>query len=108
FFGVLLAVSGLVLLIASVNVASMLLARAVARRGEIAVRLALGAAPRRLIRQVLTESVVLFVLGGAGGVLVAVWGTRLLQRIELPVEVPLALDVSPDARVLAFTLGIAF
>ncbi|MGH9889763.1 MAG: FtsX-like permease family protein, partial [bacterium] len=108
FFVVLLAVSGLVLLIASVNVASMLLARAVARRGEIAVRLALGAAPGRLVRQLLTESVVLFMLGGAGGTLVAVLGARLLEHIDLPVEVPLALDVSPDLRVLAFTLGVAF
>jgi putative ABC transport system permease protein len=108
FFVVLLAVSGLVLLIASVNVASMLLARAVARRGEIAVRLALGAGPSRLVRQLLTESTVLFLLGGLGGTVVAVWGTRLLQRIELPAEIPLALDVSPDLRVLGVTLGVAF
>jgi predicted permease len=107
FFALLLAISGLVLLIASVNVASMLLARAVVRRREIAVRLALGAARSRLIRQLVTESVTLFVLGGAAGTAVAIWGTRLLERIDLPVELPLALDVSPDIRALAFTLVVA-
>jgi len=107
FFAVLLVISGLVLLIASVNVASMLLARAVVRRREIAVRLALGAARGRLIRQLLTESVTLFILGGAVGTLVAVWGTRLLERIHLPVDLPLAIDLTPDIRALAFTLVVA-
>lgn len=107
FLALLLMVAGLVLLIASVNVASMLLARAVVRRREIAVRLALGAARGRLIRQLLTESVTLFILGGAGGTLLAIWGTRLLEQIELPMELPLAIDVSPDLRALAFTLVVA-
>jgi predicted permease len=108
FFALLLALSALVLLIASVNVASMLLARAVARRGEISVRLALGAGPGRLVRQLLTESSILFLVGGVGGVLLAIGGTGLLERIHLPVDMPLALDVRPDSRVLAFTLAIAF
>ena len=107
FFALLLAISGLVLLIASVNVASMLLARAVVRRREIAVRLALGAARGRLIRQLVTESVTLFVIGGVAGTLVAIWGTRLLERIDLPVELPLAVDLAPDVRALAFTLMVA-
>jgi predicted permease len=107
FFALLLAISGLVLLIASVNVASMLLARAVVRRREIAVRLALGAARSRLVRQLVTESATLFVLGGLAGTAVAIWGTRLLERIDLPVELPLALDLAPDGRALGFTLAVA-
>ncbi len=107
FLGVLLAIAGLVLLIASVNVASMLLARAVVRRREIAMRIALGASRLRLIRQLLVESILLFGIGGAVGTLIAVWGTRLLQRIELPIDVPLQLDVAPDLRVLAVTLLVA-
>lgn len=107
FVVVLLVVSGLVLLIASVNVASMLLARAVSRRREIAVRIAMGAGRGRLVSQLLTESVVLFALGGAAGTLLAVYGTRGLQAIELPVDMPMALDLAPDLRVLVFTLTIA-
>ena len=107
FFGALLVLAGLVLLIASVNVASMLLARSVVRRREIAVRLALGAGRMRLVRQLLTESVMLFGLGGAAGVLVSVYGAKLLGRVDLPVDMPLALDLTPDVRVLAFTLTVA-
>ena len=107
FIVVLLGVSGLVLLIASVNVASMLLARAVSRRREIAVRIALGAGRGRLISQLLTESIVLFTLGGLGGALLAVYGTRALQAIELPVDMPMSLDIAPDLRVLLVTLLVA-
>jgi len=107
FIIVLLVVSGLVLLIASVNVASMLLARAVSRRREIAVRIALGAGRGRLIGQLLTESIVLFALGGAGGALLSVYGTRALQAIELPVDLPMSLDIAPDFRVLVVTLLVA-
>lgn len=107
FIVVLFAVATLVLLIASVNVASMLLARAVARQREIAVRVALGAGRARLVAQMLTESVVLFVAGGLAGTLLAVYGTRALQAIELPVDVPMVLDLAPDWRVVVFTLVVA-
>ena len=107
FMALLLGASGLVLLIASLNVAAMLLARAVGRRRETAVRLALGATRGRLIQQLLTESLLLYVLGAAGGVIVALYVTPLLARVPLPVGLPLALDFTPDARVLAFTLVVS-
>lgn len=107
FAALLLGASGLVLLIASFNVAAMLLARAVARRRETAVRLALGATRGRLVQQLLTETLVLYLLGAAGGVLVALNATRLLARLPLPVDMPIALDLAPDARVLAFTLVVS-
>jgi predicted permease len=107
FAALLFAVSALVLVIASVNVAGMLLARAVGRRREMAVRIALGAARGRLIRQMLTESIVLFVAGAAGGLLIAFWGARLFGRVQLPAEIPLAIDLDPDFRVLTFSLATA-
>ncbi len=107
FFVVLLLLSGLVLLIASVNVTGMLLVRAVARRREIAVRLALGAGTRRLLGQLLTESVVLFAMGGTLGLAFAVVGTRLLARIPLPANVPLSLDLALQPHTLLLTLGVA-
>ncbi len=105
FIALLLAISALVLAIASVNVAGMLLARATTRKREMAVRVALGAGRRRLVGQLLTESVVLFLAGGVGGVLIALWTTSLFSRIPLPAEVPLVADLAPDLRVLAFALG---
>ncbi len=106
FMGVLLVLAGLILLIASANVANVLLARAAARAREIAVRLAIGARRGQLIRQLLTESVVLFVVGGAIGSLIALWATRALSGFRPPIEVPLALDFPLDARVLVVGLLI--
>ncbi len=98
----LMGIVGLVLLIASVNVANLMLARSAARQKEIAVRLAIGGSPARIIRQLLTESVLLAFLGGAFGLIFAQWGTHaLLALVRGGATVP--LDTAPDVRVLAYT-----
>jgi predicted permease len=107
FMALLMTVVGLVLLIACANVANLLLARAAARRKEIAIRLSLGASRGRLIRQLLTESVLLSALGGIGGLLLAAWGANALMTFKPPVPVPLDIDLSIDWRVLGFTIGVS-
>jgi predicted permease len=102
-----MAIVGLVLLIACANVAGMLLARASARRREISVRLAVGASRGRLIQQLMVEGLVLGVAGAAASVACAWALIRGLTGIELPLPVDVALDLRLDARVLTFTLGIA-
>ena len=95
---------GLVLLIACANIANLLLARASARSKEIAIRLAIGAGRGRLIRQLMTESLMLAFIGGAGGMILAFWSTDLLSAL-LPSDgfSPVRLDLSLDVRVLGFT-----
>jgi len=111
---ILLSVCGLVLLIASANVANLLLARAVTRRGQTAVRLALGASARQIVMQALTESVLLAIGGGLAGLLVAVGGARLLLALAfhrthfLPISPMPSLMVLGFAFVLALITGVIF
>jgi len=106
FLLVLLAAVGFVLLIACVNVANLQLARSTSRAHEFAVRSALGAGQSRVIRQLLTESILIGLAGGAGGLLLASWGTQAALR-ALPETLPRAQDVVLDARVLLFTLAVS-
>ena len=103
----LLGVTALVLLIACANVANLLLARAIARRREIGIRLALGAGRWRLIRQLLTESLALGLLAGGVGVFLAYWSRDALARMLPPAPFPINLAFDVDGRVLLFALAAA-
>jgi predicted permease len=103
FSAVLMVVAGLVLLIACVNLASLLLARASDRRKETAIRLALGASRSQLLRQLLTESLMLSIVGGAAGILLAWWLNDLVNAWRPPVDIPVIPHVVMDTHVLIFT-----
>lgn len=107
FVAVLSAVALLLLLIASVNVGGMLLARGVSRQREVAIRQALGSSRGRLLRQLLLENLLLFLLGGAVGTALAYWCADLLRGFNPPFAVPLILEIAPDLRVLFFALLIS-
>ncbi|HEX6973326.1 MAG TPA: ABC transporter permease, partial [Vicinamibacterales bacterium] len=104
---ILMTVVGIVLLIACANIANLLLARATKRRREIAIRLALGAKRARLVRQLLTESVLLSIIGATLGVLLAYWSVDAIAAARLPLPLPVGEGLALDGRVLAFTATLA-
>ena len=103
---IMLALVGLVLIVAAVNVTNLLLARATARRSELAIRAALGAGRGRLVRQLLTESLVLAALGGAAGIVAGMWASRALAAVRLPGDLPVRFDFRLDGRVFAYGLAL--
>ncbi len=112
FIGMVLSATGLILLIACLNIANMQLARAIARQKEIGVRLCLGASRWRLVRQLVIESLILSVVGGVAGVLLAWWSLNLFLSVVFvryggAEMLRVALDLSPDWRVLAYSFGLA-
>jgi len=107
FSSVLMGVVALVLLLACVNLANLLLARATERRKELAIRLAMGASRARVVRQLITEAVLLSLGGGLGGVLLATWINALISSMKFPSDLPLIIDLRADWRVLVFAFGVS-
>ena len=107
FGAVLLGAAALVLIIAAANVSTLLAMRATARRREMGIRTALGAGRGRLVRQLLTETLTLFLAGGFGGTLLAMAGTSALERLPIPADQGLSLELSPDVRVLLFSIAVS-
>src|SRR5829696_2439084 len=107
FTGLLMGVVAFVLLLACTNLANLLLARGAERRKEIAMRLALGAGRLRLVRQLMAESLLLAVVSGACGLLLARWLIDFAAGLKPPVDVPLAIDLHLDYRVMAFTTAVS-
>ena len=103
----LMAIPGLVLLVACSNLANLLLTRASGRTREVAIRQALGAGRLRLVRLMLSESVLLALVGGVGGVILAMWGVQAILALQPPLPLPIALNIPLDVRVLGFAFGIA-
>jgi putative ABC transport system permease protein len=103
----LMGIAGLVLLIACVNIANLLLARAMARRREFSVRIAIGASRWRVIRQLMTESIFLSVAGAAGGIVFAMWGSKLLVHLLSTRNQPLEINLSLDPNLLLFTILVS-
>ncbi len=105
--GVYLILDGMIIGIACMNLANMQLARATTRRREVAIRLSVGASRFRLLRQLLTESVLLAFVGGLTGVLVAYWVAAGFKNLKLPDAIPISIEVAPDWRALLFTLAVS-
>jgi len=105
--GLFLGLATLVLLLACVNVANILLVRATVRAREMAIRAALGAARSRIVRQLVTESVVLALAGGAAGILIGLWGSTFLSSMNIHFDIPVRFDFSFDWRIFGFALSLA-